>query len=357
MEKLSIINSMDNFQLSELELQQLRAAHKKARSARRGDARAAYKINAVILLGTGWSVQSVSQALLLDEGTLRRYIALYRDKGLTHLVKTFHQGSLPRLSEEQLAELALDLEKTPFLTSAQVCEHVNSRYGVAYSLSGITATLHRLGFSYRKPKVVPTKSDPEAQSFFADCYVDFMSKKQEDDVVLFLDAVHPVHNAVPAYGWFKKGAEAKELETNSARSRLNIHGAMNAETFETTVLISEENVDATSTVQLFEMLESCYPQASNIYVILDNARYHYCHLVKEKAANTRIQLVWLPSYSPELNMIERLWKLFKKKTLYNRFYETKKKFISACEAFFSEHKYKEDISSLIGEGVAAYSTL
>jgi len=104
-------------------------------------------------------------------------------------------------------------------------------------------------------------------------------------------------------------------------------------TLELTV-IESETVDEDSTIQLLEMLENKYSLAVTIYVILDNAKYHYSKKVKKFLEKFRIKLIFLPSYSPNLNLIERLWQFFKKKILYNTYYERLDDFRNACIKFF-----------------------
>jgi len=70
-------------------------------------------------------------------------------------------------------------------------------------------------------------------------------------------------------------------------------------------------------------------------IILDNAKYHYSKEVKKFLQGSKIKLVFLPTYSPNLNLIERLWKFFKKTVLYNQYYEDLKEFRKACINFFS----------------------
>ena len=76
-----------------------------------------------------------------------------------------------------------------------------------------------------------------------------------------------------------------------------------------------------------------YPAAKKITVILDNARYYRSKVVAEYLQNSRIELMFLPPYSPNLNLIERFWKFFKKQVLYNQYYGTFRQFKSACEFF------------------------
>lgn len=150
-------------------------------------------------------------------------------------------------------------------------------------------------------------------------YEDFLAAKPADEEILSIDAVHPEHNTMAAYGWIRKG-QKRCLKTNSGRQRLNLHGAINIETMDVTVL-EPETVDADSTIDLLETLNQKHPLSKRLHIILDNARYHYSKKVYEYLKdNGRIHLVFLPPYSPELNLIERVWKYFKKEVLYNKYY-------------------------------------
>ena len=225
-------------------------------------------------------------------------------------------------------------------------EYVKEKFGIKYSMSGIRDLLHRLGYEYKKPKLVPGNPDIDAQEEFIKYYEDFMLNKPVDAEIVFLDAVHPEHNTMAAYGWIKRG-EKRELKTNSGRRRLNLHGAINAETHEVTV-IESETIDKDSTVQLLEILEQKYFYASMLYIILDNARYHYSKEVKAWLQGKKIKLVFLPPYSPNLNLIERLWKFFKKKVLYNKYYKDVKEFRKACIAFFSKiEQFSNDVAKFM----------
>ena len=343
---------MSTLTLTPDQLQALKVAH---REARRKNAKEAYKLNAIILLGSGWSVPQVAAALLLDDDTVRYYAARYQEGGIKALLATFHKGSSARLSADQLMQLEKELDSRIYQKTAAVCEYVEETFGVTYSLSGITDVLHRLGYTYKKPHPQPAHPDPIAQEDFVAYYLEFMQKKSAKDEVVFVDAVHPLHSALAGYGWIKKG-ERRELKSNAGRLRLNIHGAMNAESYETVIVASESAVNAEATLALFEQIEATYPEAENVYVILDNARYHYSSFVQEWVKGRRIKLVFLPAYSPQLNLIERLWKIFKKKVLYNRYYDTFEKFKKACLGFFrNQSDYSDDIRSTMGEGLAAFA--
>jgi transposase len=86
-----------------------------------------------------------------------------------------------------------------------------------------------------------------------------------------------------------------------------------------------------------------------VYLILDNARYQKNHFVMDYAKTLGITLVWLPPYSPNLNLIERVWKFVKKKVLYNRYYKDFSDFISSINQCISNtgSEYKDEINSLL----------
>jgi transposase len=83
-------------------------------------------------------------------------------------------------------------------------------------------------------------------------------------------------------------------------------------------------------------------------VICDNAPYYRSEAVREYLKGSKIQIIFLPSYAPNLNIIERLWKFFKKKILYNRYFESFDKFKNSCKDFFSHpHRYKDELRALL----------
>lgn len=342
---------MKGFSLSSQEIQELRYAHKSA--LKNKDVKVAYKINAVILIGTGWTIEEVVEALLLDNETLRSYVNQYLSGGIPTLMKNNYKGSESKLSEDKVQKLCKELDEYIYPTTQAIAHYIKVQFGVEYTISGLTDLLKRLDYVYKKPKLVPGNPDLEAQEFFIHEFEKFMEHKRKTDAVFFVDAVHPTHNTMASYGWMRKG-KTTELQSNSGRSRLNIHGAMNAETYETTIISSEDNINTDSTISLFEYLIVLYPLATTIYIILDNAKYHFSKEVKKWVKNSKIKLVFLPSYSPELNLIERLWRVFKKNVLHNRYYKTFEEFKKACVLFFANQKnHHDEIISIMGDGLAA----
>ena len=164
---------------------------------------------------------------------------------------------------------------------------------------------------------------------------------------MFMDATHPLHNPVIGYGWIKRGKE-HPIKSNTGRRRLNINGAIDIERMSAEIRF-DDTIDAESTIALFKQIEHANPAAARISVICDNARY-YVRKVAEYLQTSRIELVLLPPYCPNLNLIERFWKFFKRQVLYNRYYETFDQFKRACKGFFADmEKFAPRLRTLLTE--------
>jgi transposase len=337
---------MLDYSLPAEKLAELRAAHRGTRDKREAD-----RIKAVLALATGWRAEEVAEILQIDANTVRNQLKRYREGGIQALRDIAFRGSACALDTEELALLDLHLQEHLYLSAKAVAHWVQETFGVSYTDSGMTALLHRLGYVYKKPKLVPGKADPQAQAQFLAEYDKLKQDKGEEDPVYFMDAVHPQHNPVLACGWIKRG-EDRSVRSNTGRQRLNINGAIDLDRLEPVVRF-DDTIDADSTIALFQQLEALNLAATWIYVICDNARYYRCKAVKEYLKTSRIKLVFLPAYAPNLNLIERFWKFFKKKILYNRYFESFAEFREACEQFFQNPgKYKRELRSLLTENFA-----
>ncbi len=334
---------MKDYNLSKTQIEELETLHRSLRDKRQAD-----RVKAVIALSRGWTAAQVAEILLIDEKTSRHYFERYQQGGREALLDDHYTGAEPKLDEHQMRELDHALQAHIFTDAKAVIAHIETEYGVRYSVSGIVDLLHRLGFSYKKPTHVPGKQDSAQQQAFLEEYEHIKAEKGEKDPIYFADAIHPQHNSVPSYGWIKKGQD-KELKANCGRQRLNINGAIDIETLEP-VTGFYDTIDADSAIDLFARIEAKHTEADLIYMIVDNARYYRSHVLRDALEGSKINLIFLPPYSPNLNVIERYWKFFKKKVLNNRYYETFEEFKQACLSFFRKRKkYWPELKTLLTE--------
>ena len=334
---------MKNFKLTTEQIAELKAAHRKAKEKRHAD-----RYKAVVLLGTGWTLQMVSEALLLDEETLRSYVSRYEAGGIAELDVMRYLGRTGFLSNCEMETLSHYLDKQICLTTKVAIEFVKEEFEIEYSQSGMNDLLHRMGYVYKKPAVVPGKMNVKAQLKFIEDYERVLDSMTQDDALYFMDATHPTHNTMPAYGWIKKGLR-KTIKTNSGRQRLNINGAINIRNMDFQYCL-EVTINAAATIALFKRLEAANPLAEKVYVVLDNARYHHSKEVKDYLQSSKVKPLYLPAYSPNLNLIERLWKFFNRNVLYNRYYEQFDQLKNAATDFLGNLKrYAADLTTLLTE--------
>ena len=163
--------------------------------------------------------------------------------------------------------------------------------------------------------------------------------------VFFVDAAHFVMGAFLGMIWC---FQRVFIKSPSGRKRFNVIGALNAITHE---VITVTNDTYITSIQVCELLEKLAELKLNIPItlVLDNARYQKCKLVQNLADELGIELLYLPPYSPNLNLIERLWKFVKKKCLYGKFYEDFSQFSTAISSCLDEAnlKHKKELDSLL----------
>ena len=229
------------------------------------------------------------------------------------------------------------------LTSQSICNWIKVEFDISYKAEGLVSLLHKLGFSYKKTKLDPCKYDIEKQLKFIEDFEKLNASLSKTEAIYFSDAVHPQHNTKSSYGWILKGEE-KEIKAVSGRQRLNINGLLNANNVEDIIAIESPTINMQSTLELYQKLELL----NKIYVICDNAKYYKNKTLEEWLKTSKIEQVFLPPYSPNLNIIERLWKFIKKELIHSTFYRTFAQFKESVMAFFlNTKKYEPQLKTLL----------
>jgi transposase len=138
------------------------------------------------------------------------------------------------------------------------------------------------------------------------------------------------------------------VKASAGRRRFNVLGALNAITHELVMITNDTYITAESVCELLRSI-AALNLGVPITLVLDNARYQKCALVQELASRLKIELLYLPSYSPNLNLIERLWKFVKKKVLYSQYYATFGEFKNAITDCLSKTHttHKKELESLL----------
>jgi len=334
---------MDGF-LKNSERQQLEASYSVAK-----DKRTANKINILLLRDDGYGNTEIAAILRLNESTVSRHIQAYQRQDLARYLKNPFSGGTCRLDISEIKSLENYIEQNLCVNTSKVIEYVFEKFEVTYSPAGMAMLLRRLGFVFKKPVLVPGKADASEQQAFIDYYNEIRASQGSSDKIYFLDGVHPQHNSVAAGGWIRKGHE-KRLQSNTGRKRVNLNGALDPDTLEV-IIREDETLGAQSTIELFKMIEKNNRKAKKIVLIVDNAPYYYNSEVFGYAQDSpQLELVYLPSYSPNLNLIERVWRFMKKTVLHNVYHESFREFKATIGDFFQNFpKYHDDLIDLITE--------
>lgn len=183
--------------------------------------------------------------------------------------------------------------------------------------------LVRLGCSFHKVSGFLFKAHQDKQKEFVAEYEQDKSKVQTEGWRrYFLDGVHPLYGLeVVFYCWLLAG-QRFEVGVGGGRKRLNILGAYCPDDQEyLDRRYTDKNLNAQSVIELFPLMMAKHPNGKYFRIYLDNARYQHAKVLKawtmqtKKETGVRFDLKYLPAYSPNLNMIERLWKFLRKEAL------------------------------------------
>ena len=295
------------------------------------DKRVCDRIKAVLLCSEGWPTKMIAQALRLHETSITRHIDDFVNK---KKLKPENGGSQSYLSTEQTELIVNHLEEKTYRYSYQIVDYIWATCEVRFSISGLNKWLHQHCFSYKQPKGVPHKFDTEKQAKFIEEYNNLKSQVT-DETILFMDAMHPTQATKVSCGWIRKGQD-KAIETTGSRTRLNIIGALDLNNIADAKVKCYDKVNSETIQQFFIELRQHDNSSKRIHLILDGAAYHRANAVKDKAKELNIELHYLPPYSPNLNPIERLWKVMNEHVRNNKYFATAKEFRQTIDDFFDK---------------------
>jgi transposase len=305
------------------------------------------KVTVLLMLDQGFSVEVIANSLGIDESTLFRYQKNFKERGLDFYLDNRYVAYSGKLTPEQEGLLIQEVTDNLYISSKEVAAYILQTFSIKYTAKGVVKLLHRLGFVYKKTVAVPSKGDGEAQKEYLEEFEALLGRLGPKEVIYFNDGVHPQHNTRADYGWIPKG-KTFEMPTNPGRRRINLNGALNAQDVTDIVVREDDRINAQSVMKLWDALQK-RNRGKIIYNICDNAPYYHSKLIKQYLIdNPKVKIIYLPAYSPNLNLIERLWKFLRKQVTSYYFYEHYAEFRQAILDFFQQIKnYKSELESLL----------
>ena len=279
------------------------------------------KMEALYLKSKGLAHKEICRLVHITRATLSEYLKQYQQGGIDKLKElNFNKPQSQLQSHNKTIEM--DFKEHPPKSVAEAQDRIEKLTGIRRSPTQIRAFMKRLEMKYLKVGHVPGKScEPdklkEQERFEKDELQPRLQEARQDKrAVLFMDAAHFVHGAFLGYLWCFCRIF---IASPSGRKRLNVLGALNAVTNEIITVTNQTYINAQSVCELLVKISKMGIDTP-ITIVLDNARYQKCEIVRNLADELNIELLYLPSYSPQLNLIERFWKFVKKECLYSKYY-------------------------------------
>jgi transposase len=304
------------------------------------------------LLHCSLTREKAAEVAGLGRATVQRYVAAFREGGLDGLRHWGVTGPVSDLAAHH-DRIREEFTRQPARTIAEACERIEQRTGVRRQPSQVRKFLKRLGLKWQCVRAIPVppkktlEEHVKEQARFLEEELNPRLEEAKAGLrhVFFVDAAHMVMGTFLCCLW---SFARLFVRAASGRQRFNVLGAWNAVTRELTAVT---NTTVVNTETMCELLQKLAAQGLSgpLTVVLDNARYQRNAVVQALAASLGIELLYLPSYSPNLNLIERLWRFVKREALYGRYHPTFAQFQAAIQVTLNQlsTKDKDRLASLM----------
>jgi transposase len=304
------------------------------------------KMEALWLKSHNKSHKEISKLTGISSTTLTKYLKEYQTGGIEALKTTHFYRPKSALTAHQNTIEAYFKDHPPTSVKHAMAT-IESLTGIKRSPERIRMFMKHIGLKCCKVGMIPAKADIKVQEDFKKTELEprLEEAKAGQRAVFFVDAAHFVLAPFLGMIWC---FQRMFIRAPAGRQRFNVLAALNAITHELIMVTNDTYINADSVCKLLIQISEL-GLGIPITLILDNACYQKCKIVNELALSLKIELLYLPSYSPNLNLIERVWKFVKKTCLYSIYYsnfEDFKQAISSCLAQ-THTTYKKEMSSLL----------
>lgn len=314
------------------------------------------KMDALFLKSHGLSHGMIADIVGVCPNTLRSYFVEFLEGGIARLFEIHFNKP-----KSHLAPFTGTLEdyfrQHPPATIKEAMARIEEITGIRRGLSQVRKFVRALGLTRRKTGFIPAKADVEKQKMFLDNELEPRLKEAREGKrhLFFVDAAHFVFAPFLGFLWCLTRVFVK---APSGRMRFNVLGALNAISHELIAFTNETYINAPSVCSLLKKIVASVTPNIPITLVMDNARYQKCLLVQTAAQVLGIELLYLPTYSPNLNLIERLWKFTKSRCLNSKYYPDFTLFREAIAGFLNtvDKVYAKDLATLLTHKFQSFET-
>jgi transposase len=298
------------------------------------------------LKSQGLTPEEVWRLCAISKTTFYRYLHAYRQGGIAKLTEVPFYRRQSQLADYRTS-IEADLRHRPPASVAEAAQRIAELTGLERGPTQVRQVLKSLGMNPRKVGQIPAKADVTKQEAFK---TEQLAPRLEEAkagqrVVFCMDAAHFVFAPFLGLVWC---FERLFVTAPRGRQRLNVLAALNATTRDLFSVRNLTYITAETVCELLRRVADAHPGVP-MTIVLDNARYQRCTLVQSPAASLGIELLFLPAYSPNLNLIERFWKFVQKQCLSSKYYPDHVAFQQAIIECIEQapDKYQQVLESLL----------
>jgi transposase len=317
------------------------------------DRRVYQRLTAVLTVAKGNSREEAADLLGIGLSQLGEWLRVFRNEGLDALCTLHYKGDPGKLTPDQVEQLKAKVSTGCFRNSDQIRHWLFEVFHVVYSPTGVKDLLKRIGSSYHQVTGFLWKADPDKQKAFVKKYqrqkAHTRRREAGDTRRYFVDACHPVWGLDLVYSCWLLVGQRLLVGMGSGRKRLNILGAYCPDDQEYLDLrLTRDNINGEQFVNFLRVLRERHPETRRFILYLDNAAYYGKPIVQEWLRRHReFHLEPVPPYSPNVNLIERLWGFLRRKALC-RWHETFEAMQEAVSGVLDHlEQYREELATLM----------
>ncbi|MEE4356543.1 MAG: IS630 family transposase [Desulfococcaceae bacterium] len=300
-------------------------------SEEKGDLQTARRVMAVLALTAGHLIQEITSILIVSENSVNRWIEKFLINGPKGLLSQKPPGRKPRLTKSQKRELDRLIVAGPSdcgfpgacWRSPMIQKLIYDKFGIFYSIHYISQLLKNMGFSFQKAKFVSDHKNPEKRRKWLETQWPEILKITESKncYVLFGDEASFPQWGSLSYTWAKKG-QTPVVKTSGIRKGYKVFGLIDYFTGRFFCKGHEGRLNSESYKEFLK--EVMKKTRKHIILIQDGAPYHTSKMMKDffLEYSHLITVYQLPSYSPDYNPIEKLWKKIKEKEIHLHYFPT-----------------------------------
>jgi transposase len=319
------------------------------------DRRVYQRLTAVLAIAGGKTREEVAELLGVGLTQLSEWLRIFRNHGLDALCAIHNKGDPGNLTPDQIEQLKAKVGTGCFRNSDQIRYWIQSTFSVSYSPSGVKELLKRIGVTYHKVTGFLWKANPEKQRAFVKRIARHKREAKRQGALrtrrYYVDACHPVWGLDLVYCCWLLLGQRLLVGMGSGRKRLNILGGYCPDDHEyVDYRLTRDNINGEQFINFMRLLRALHPETEKFILYVDGATYFRSAAVKAwLQRHPEFHLSRIPAYSPNVNLIERMWKFLRAKAL-SRWHKTFEDMQAAVSEVLDHlEDYRSELQTLMTE--------